>query len=80
MNATPTPSRSEMKRMADLEPGDRIIFNGEPCTVMLPVVRIVTHGSFNAETVVEYDRPSHWMYYDVVAGTDDREFEEARCE
>lgn len=58
-------------RMADLEVGDRIIWRGEPGTIVCPVVRIVTRGSSNAQTVFEQDRPDHWLHYRVVAGTDD---------
>jgi len=61
-------------RLSALQVGDRIMHAGRPGTIVCPVVRIITHGARNAETVIKYDRPEHWLHYYVVVGTDDTTF------
>jgi len=64
----------DLVRLSALQVGDRIVYHGRAGTIVCPVVRIVTHGLLKAETVIEYDRPEHWLHYDVVVGGDDTTF------
>ena len=75
MTDTPAPDEQPTSRVADLTPGDRIIVNGRPATVIAPPVRIVTTGrGGNAQAVIEYDEPEHWLHYDTISGTDDTRY------
>ena len=64
----------DLVRLSALQVGDRIVHHGRAGTIVCPVVRIVTHGAMNAETVIKYDLLEHWLHYQVVVGADDTTF------